>query len=476
MARTRMWGSTRGPMRAPRLTLASLLVVAAVVTACDNGPTGPRDGPPAEFLAGGGRAADLDGFVGGLGDSGPATPEDQPGVPEPYPWFPVTFYSETNCFGEPFESVIDSEAAWEAWLTTATSCAGDLPTPRADGTVGVAAQYEPDLPPPPDRPTEPPVDPSEPPDWGGPVLDFETSVVVVIGLEDAVGWGRSVQIADVSTTGNLTHIRFEASTPGEDCWALLMGPYDPAQVTTAPVVAVIVPRPVGEVLAFERTDTVWHCIIEPDPTIPLTLYYTDGPCDLGADEAVIRSADVWEAWIGAAADCDFARWGSGVEPDLPPGVDGGGSSPGGGGGTGGGVIEPGIPIDPPTGWLSPDVDFATHAVLILRAPAQTRWGGGVWLSAIEEGSPGTTIDYWVITPGPDCPAVEGGATLRPTVAIRVPLPIHDPVRFERNTEVVECRWEVPVDGPGGGGGGSVGGGGDTATPGSAVLPPVPTSN
>ena len=454
MSHTRMWESTSGPKRSIKLTVASLLLIAATLTGCDTGPTGPRNGPPAEFLAGGGRAADQDAFVGGLGDSGPATPDEA--VPEPYPWFPVTFYSETNCFGEPFQNVIDSEAAWEAWLTTATSCASDLPTPRADGTIGVAArQSDPDLPPPPDRPTEPPVDPSEPPDWGGPVLDFETSVVVVIGLEEALGWGRSVQVADVSTTGNLTHIRFDVSIPGEDCWALLMGAYDPAQVTTAPVVAVIVPRPVGEVLAFERTDTVWHCIIEPDPTIPLTLYYTDGPCDLGADEAVIRTADAWEAWIGTASDCDFARWGSGVEPGLPDGVDGGG--------TGGGSIEPGIPIDPPTGWWSPEVDFSTHAVLILRAPAQTRWGGGVWLSAIEDGSPGTTIDYWVMTPGPDCPAVEGGATLRPTVAIRVPLPLLEPVQFRRNTEAVECRWDVPVDGPdgGGGGGGSVGSGGST---------------
>jgi hypothetical protein len=435
-----------------------------VATACGDDPIGPGDGPPAEFLAGGGRASDEDAFVGGLGDSGPATPDEQPGAPEPYPWFPVTFYSETNCFGEPFESVIDSEAAWEAWLTTAMSCAGDLPAPRPDGSTGVAAaQYEPDLPPPPDRPTEPPVDPSEPPDWNEPVLDFETSVVVVIGLEEANGWGRYVQVADVSTTGNLTHIRFDVSTPGEDCWAVLMGPFDPEQVRTAPVVAVIVPRPVGEVLAFERTDTVWHCIIEPDPTIPLTLYYTDGPCDLGADEVVIRSADVWEAWLHAAAECDFARWGSVVEPDLPEGVDGGGS------------IEPGIPIDPPTGWLSPDVDFSTHAVVVLRAPAQTRWGGGVWLSAVEDAAPGTAVEYWVMTPGVDCPSVEGGATLRPTVAIRVPLPLAEPLTFRRNTEVVDCRWEVPVDGPDGGSGGG-GSGGTTTGPGTVVTYPARTSN
>jgi hypothetical protein len=155
---------------------------------------------------------------------------------------------------------------------------------------------------------------------------------------------------------------------------------------------------------------------------------------------------------------------------LPEGAEGGG----------GGSVEPGVAIDPPTGWLSPEVDFTTHAVLVLRAPAQTRWGGGVWLSAIEDGSPGTMVDYWVMTPGPDCPVVEGGATLRPTVAIRVQLPVRDPLTFRRNTETVECRWEVPVGDPdggsGGGGGGSVGSGGGTTTgPGSTVTNPASTS-
>jgi hypothetical protein len=411
--------------------------------------------------------------VGGLADSGPATPDEKPGAPDVYPGFPVVYYSDLNCFGEAFESVIESEAAFEEWMTSATSCAGDFPPPLPDGSVGTAraAQAEPDQPPPPDRPTEPgePTDPW----WGEPNVNFETSVVVVIGLEEAAGWGRYVQLADVSTTGNITHVRFEVLTPGEDCWAVLMGPFDPAQVQTAPVVAAVVPRPIGEVLAFERTETVWHCIVEPDPSIPLTLYYTDGPCDLGADEAVIRSADSWEAWLGTAAECDFARWGSGVEPSLPPDVDGGGSS------DGVGTAEPGVAIDPPTGWLSPSVDFATHAVLILRAPAQARWGGGVWLSAIEDGAPGTAVEYWVMTPGPDCPAVEGGATLRPTVAIRVPLPLADPVVFRRNTETVDCRWDVPVDDPGGGsgggGGGSVGSGGGTTPPDSVVAYPSRTS-
>jgi hypothetical protein len=464
MSRVRIGGTTGGPFRVRARTIGALVALIGVATACDTGPTSPGDGPPAEFLAGGGRASDRDGFVGGLADSGPATPDEKPGAPDIYPGFPVAYYSDTNCFGEPFENVIDSESAWEEWLAGATSCAGDLPTPWPDGSVDVmtAAQYEPDQPPPPDRPTEP-VDPTEPPGWGGPIVDFEASVVIAIGLEEAAGWGRHVQVADVSTTGNITHVRFEVLSPGEDCWAVLMGPFDPAQVRTAPVIAVVVPRPVGQVLAFERTEEVWHCIVEPDPTIPLTLYYTDGPCELGADEAVIRSGGAWEAWLDAAAECDFARWGSGAEPALPEGLDAGGST------------EPGVSIDPPTGWLSPEVDFSTHAVLVLRAPGQTRWGGGVWLSAVEESTSGTTVDYWVITPGPDCPAVEGGASLRPTAAIRVPLPLGDPVTFRRNTETVECRWEVPVDGPdgGSGGGGSGGsGGGSTTGPDSVVTYPA----
>jgi len=55
-------------------------------------------------------------------------------------------------------------------------------------------------------------------------------------------------------------------------------------------------------------------------------------------------------------------------------------------------------------------------------------------------------------PTGDCPPIESGEVLRPTVAIRVLLPITDPVTWNRRTESIECGWRD--GGPGGGGTGT----------------------
>ena len=460
-----------GLFRRPRLggrwiTLAPALL-ATVLVACNDGPSGPDIDDPTEYLAGGGRAAESDPFVGGRGDSGPVTPGTEPGMPDIAPGYWPIFYSEVNCFEAPFTRVIATEPEWAEWLDVAESCQpvfepdssyteGGIPPGRSsgadpDGTLSSDSAVV----------TEP-TDPTDPPSWEPYVVDFDSSAVIAIGLESASGWGRSVQVVDVTTAAGVTTVRYEVMTPGEDCTRLLMAPFDPDAVVTAPVLAVVVPRPLGSSVTFERSETVWHCIIEPDPSQPLTLYYTDGECDLGGSEALSPGSARWEAWLSTAADCDLARWGGGVvEPTLPDGVRGEDSA------------EPGTTLDPPTGWLSPSVDFATHAVVVLRAPSQTRWGGGVWLTAIEDGPSGTKVDYAVMTPGSDCPLIEGGATVRPTVAIRVPLPLTDPVAFGKTTETIDCDWEPrPLD-PGGtvtgSGGGTTGGGGQTR-PGGADKP------
>ena len=58
------------------------------------------------------------------------------------------------------------------------------------------------------------------------------------------------------------------------------------------------------------------------------------------------------------------------------------------------------------------------------------------------------IDYTVMEPSDGCPPIDGGEALRPTVAIRVPLPLPDPVTWNRHVETIDCRWES--DGSAGG--------------------------
>ncbi len=384
-------------------------------------PAGPDVDAPTEYLAGGGRVASDDAY-GGEGHSGSTFPG---GMPDIAPGFLPLFYSWQNCAGAPFAKVITSEAGWADWWASATAC---LPVPGPLGSEattilpGDSAAA--------DRPTDPSL-PPQPPTWERPAVSFDSSSVIAIGLESAAGWNRHIQVTDVSTVEEATTVRFEVLTPGGDCLAVLMVPWDLEGAETSPVVAVRAPGPVGSTVTFVRTDVVWHCIVEPDPTIPLTVYYTDVPCELGPAEAVIRNGDRWQEWLDEAAACDARRWGGGIEPwygDASPGV---------------GSVEPGVPVEPPI-WISPSVDFTTHAVLVLRAPEQTRWGGGVWLSSIEARSGGTTIEYTVMRPGTDCPSIDRGSVLRPTVAIRVALPLADPVAFVRTEKEIGCAWDMDV--------------------------------
>ncbi|MFH1218991.1 MAG: hypothetical protein V1694_00865, partial [Candidatus Eisenbacteria bacterium] len=67
-------------------------------------------------------------------------------------------------------------------------------------------------------------------------------------------------------------------------------------------------------------------------------------------------------------------------------------------------------------------------------------GGGIWLNSLEVTSSGTTVAYSVMVPGDNCPPVEGGTYLQPTVAIRVPLPVTEPITWERHVEMIDCDW------------------------------------
>jgi hypothetical protein len=282
-------------------------------------------------------------------------------------------------------------------------------------------------------------------------------VVVAIGLEKANGWGRYLQVKE-AVSGTPGVVRYEVAQPGDDCKELLMGPFHPDSIVTSPVVAVLVEKPFGDSPRFERTDTVWRCTWEPDPNEPLTLYYADMPCELGEDEQVITDKTRWEAWLATAVECDRSRWGhDGGRPTLPGGIEDETLPPSGG-------IDPGGPSGR---WMALEVDFTTHWVIVLRAGEQSRWGGGIWLNSVNASGGATTIDYSVMEPSEECPLIEDGVTLRPTVAIRLPRPLSEPVRFTKTTETIACEWEPGPMGGGPGdprdgddhGGGPRGGGG-----------------
>jgi hypothetical protein len=430
----------------PFLALAALtaLVVTALVAGCATGPGGAPVGG-SERLAGGGRSSDSDAFAGGAGGSGPILPDD-PNHPEPNPDFLPLFFAEIDCQANPSEKVIRDRDEWRAWWTAATAC---IP-PWVVVTCPPPEPWD-TLPPPPD-PLPPPdsLPPGDSTGWrsadsgwacpdsahvdtiyqypfDAPEVDFDANVVIVISIEPEAAWGRAIWIQEVVSSGGGSLVRYQVSRLGDDCQEVLMRPDVPHETT--PTIAVQVPRPVDEPVDWQREDIVFNCL--PDPNEPIAIYYTDGDCDLGPGEVVIRDQGTFDAWIQAAIACDMARWGDPTEPPTPIEGDGGGGS-----------VPPILPTT-----IGFGVDFTTHAVVILRAEAQTRWGGGVWLDHIDSSGVGSTIEYTVMEPSDGCPLVDGGEVLRPTVAVRVPLPLPDPVTWNRRVETIDCYWES--DGSGG---------------------------
>ncbi len=354
-----------------------------------------------ERLAGGGRGDSDDPFVGGPGDSGPN--DSLPGVPgDPTQGiYPIYMSQFTPWQQEPYQ-VIDNNEDWVAWWDTAMAYSEARPAPTipipGDSVVSDT-------------------------DWVPtmPEVDFEFSVVVVIRLADGIH-GRYMHITGVETHSEGSMIQYEVLTPGDDCTV-------PA-VVSSPVGAFIVPRPLPSPHQFTMDEIVYDCYWEPDPNEPFTVYYSDAACpELGGGEIIIRSEEEWDAWTDQAWTCDMERWGNWQDsliiwPDS-------------------GVVPP---MEPPDmSWL---LDFSTHAVVVLRADENTRWGGGIWLNRFEVTSSGTIIEYTDVRPEGECPATEGGVIVRPTVAIRVPLPLTEPIQWIRNVETVDCNWgEEPIVGP-----------------------------
>jgi hypothetical protein len=198
--------------------------------------------------------------------------------------------------------------------------------------------------------------------------------------------------------------------------------------------AFVVPKFPANNITWSRSDTTYSCSWHPDPTIPLVLYYTDAICDLGGSEQIITNKVDLDGWANKALSCDQRRWFEGYSDTLYGGKDSV-------------VVGPvDTTITPPFAAIDFNVDFSKNAVIILRGGVQTKWGGGIWLNEFKSTDAGTTIEYTVMQPGSNCPDVgisqmsESGS-VNPTVAIRVLLPINEPVRWIRNVQTIECNWE-----------------------------------
>jgi len=405
-----------------RSTLVLLILGLAVAQGCSDDRSTKPSHDESRFLAGGGRQADDGPFAGGPGGSGPGRPDFDP----PNPGYMPLFYSDVDCQQKPSQSVITNQEDWQTWWTAATDCLdrGDDPAPPIrpldEGVPGDSGKVVPDS----------LINPYPP---GAPEVDFTTNVILTISLPPDSLWGSSVWIEEV--TGNLsgTTVRYTASHLGDDCLGEIMMP---ELAASSPTIAVMVPRPVTEPVTWQREEIVYDCSWEPDPNEPLTIYYTDGECNLGP-ETIIRDQTRWEEWLRNAFECDQTRWFGSDSLVLRDGTAPRDSTPGGP------PVPP--PILPPT-WVGIEVDFTAYAVVVVRADVQDRWGGGIWISGITRSMSGTKIDYVVMTPGENCPIVDGGEELQPTVAIRVPLPLTEPVIWDRQTEMINCDWSVGPEG------------------------------
>ena len=411
----------------------------------DDSPSTPHNQENFDALAGGGRAVGSDPFAGGpeysgVADSVPGTPGPWPG-PEPDPdegLRPVVYLYDA-CGAAPNSLVIEDSTAWHAWWDENIACSGPDPG-RPLAISGRAARRSGRHMDGWNRPAlrggvfpadSGVVDPDTLiPDWDLPWVDFSQDVVIVVTLEREADYLRTLLIEDVTVTAAGTTVRYLVFHPGEDCSYPGRDSF-PAD-SVAPSVAVVVPRPVEAPFTWARRDTSYSCSWEPDPDQPLTLYYTDAICALGAGEEVVTSQEEWDAWLETAFACDIDRWESWEDSLIVPGDS---------------IVVPGDPDDPaiPMGFTIP-IDFESFAVLILRAGEQDRWGGGIWLTALETSATGTEIEYVVTVPGEDCPPLEGsewmGDALNPTAAIRVPLPLPEPIVWRRSEQAIACDWGV----------------------------------
>lgn len=386
--------------------IALLLLTLFAVNGCNSDKPSDPGTPELDRLAGGGRENGTDPFIGGPGDSGPV--DSLPGLPDPgVEFFPV-YFSQYGCEQQLEYQILTDQDAWDEWWDFAVDCSGGLGKlghiPIPDSTISDSGWVTPD---------------SLWPD-GAPIVDFDENIVIIIKLEQGLA-GRYIWVRSIVEGEEETTVSYEVSSPGEDCFGPLVDP----NVFAVPVAAFIIPRPLQLTFGWVRSNSTYNCTWEPDPTLPLTLYFTDAPCaELGAGEQIIRTADEFRNWIEAAWQCDWERWGNVgdsliIFPDSSMIGDG--------------------PGTPPFGF-GDMVDFSTHAVVILRSDVQANWGGGIWLNRFESTSSGTTIDYSIMMPGDNCPAVGNGVSLRPTVAIRVPLPINEPFDWTRLVETISCDW------------------------------------
>jgi len=405
-----------------------ILVIGILGCGDDKNPTSSR---PIQStpLAGGGRLADND-PAGGRVDS------SSPGLPgfDSLPGLVPLFYSYIDCAENPGERIITQKGEWEAWWQKANSCLYNEPPPWPPDSGGWDSMPWDSLPfdslPWDSMPWDSMGDttgwdstidtiiwPPPPPDTGhtsAPPVNFDSFVVVVISLApDSMTFGRSIWVDEVTTDAGGTVIRYTVSSLGEDCVQILMMPM---MITSSAVIAVMAPRPIVEPITWIRTDTVFNCTWDPDPNLPVTVYYTDAPCVLGSGDSVITDSATFAVWLDSARACDSRHWRYGLDS---------------------GFVNPTFPPI----WFSPEVNFTTHAVIILRSGYQTRLGGGIWLDRFEVSPSGTTIDYTVMEPGDDCPVVAPPlGAVNPTVAIRVPLPINLPITWHRNVQPIQCNW------------------------------------
>jgi hypothetical protein len=438
--------SRRWAIPAAFLLVTAPLVLLNLQCSEDSSPsTQPQD---FHALAGGGRATDSDPFIGGPDGSGPN--ESYPGIPDIAPGDglrPIAFL-DPACGDAPATVVIEDSTAWRIWWEANTGCMEIMP----DGTWrdgGPGRRHAHGAGPHDGEPTDSVIvypDSTYPGYWELPVVDFDTDVVIAVTLESAPSDPRMLVIENVVASESGTRVLYTVYRPGDDCGYVERDTLNP--MTTAPCVAVLVPRPLSAPFTFERRDTTYDCSWEPDPSLPLALYYTDAACALGAGEQILTTQAAWDAWVDAALTCDVARWDCMIDSSGGP-VDSSGVP----GETGGGSSDPDNRDDrtdpvPPTGYSIP-VDFTQFAILILRAGDQERWGGGVWLTDLRTSAAGTEIEYTVITPGEDCPPTWDpcgqGNLVNPTVAIRVPLPLTEPVNWSRLTQTAACDWGADGD-------------------------------